>query len=1152
MATAVVLLMCSNVFVQVIPVVRGSTHWVVTEDGRIQAQLDSVFNLQRPYDLVALLKQEDRARMLENLKQELLAKKEQIDGSEDKNTALEQHFYRTDPDCLTARIPLPEFDLYISTVLPLENKGILPEDYIDVKSAPTTEPAIPDCTKVIQLDFSFHAFEHLLGVQDRWNLSGTPEKGLKNAITQQTSVDDYGHLVHDALYQNKTSWVLYNMAAFYWRIKGDPYHVIECVRRALHFSPRWQKDVALVSLANVLHRSHFSNEAAIVMHAALDVSHDLNVNHFTLGNIYANKHGREVLDCSWRKPASAIDDDFMSSWQTKKRTKQDRPPNPMDGQPVDYTRPIRSALYQQLSPEIPEELGKLSYKEKGWPQKEECDTHVQKFPTWNEFPTTYLPPENKGFEVRALLAEAQGRKKGDEHPLPWYPPVCVTLAGIPEGPRSYDHIPSMKERTKIPLRLIDHSMRQTLLDMVEKKDITEEEVGQRILTALKQKIGPSWILYNLAGLYWRILGNNYHGIECIRRSLYFAPDCYKDVPLVNLANILYKWGRVDDAITVMRDAITVNPLEPESHFFLGNLLAAKSNLSGAVEHYEQALRQSAIHKDAFSMLRVTRCYQKYHQSAQSQAPVSNPKSRQPCVNKVNTDSHVICKQKKGKESCVVETPSQVCKSCKQICAITPIKPGSCGNAKSDTVSGAHKKGDKQSTVVLGDQCGGASSFSPLSDTVGPNPLMDPNFNSKLDDISEHYRQTGVCSGEDCHRLMIEMSQHYQPHTRLEVIDGNLHQKYIFVDSVNDIHPGPEECIIYNSGERSPGCSTSQFKPFDLDLFVKHLNQPLCNNESGNHGNNYDKMNNMETQATDDKKSADARNVDIEMILPEHEQHRAGAKAKLSDVDIVKLAPDPTRHILIRTAHEVLTYDKCVDLRKTDQGGHHNHWVSVSTVGVKLSEHIDFTEDLGGALKKPVCSITESQDVAAFDLISSLQDVTQLTYEPETDLEETLCNLGSEPQTVGAMATRIARKLEKDETSWVLAIKAALYWRVVGDAGKAITCLRVAYKHSPHSYVHVSLLSLVSILLKAKQNDDALTVANIALEVAPYLTAVHYAIANVYLAKEDWLRARQFYESTLSLDPSFEMAKTRLWRIQCDIILSSVPVQSLLRIQRPCM
>ena len=58
----------------------------MTRDHVVVFQLDSVFNLQRPYDLVALLKQEDRAHMLENLKQELLAKKDQIDSSEDKNT----------------------------------------------------------------------------------------------------------------------------------------------------------------------------------------------------------------------------------------------------------------------------------------------------------------------------------------------------------------------------------------------------------------------------------------------------------------------------------------------------------------------------------------------------------------------------------------------------------------------------------------------------------------------------------------------------------------------------------------------------------------------------------------------------------------------------------------------------------------------------------------------------------------------------------------------------------------------------------------------------------------------------------------------------------------------------------------------------------
>ena len=48
--------------------------------------MDSVFNLQRPYDLVALLKQEERAEMLENLKQELLSRRGDLDGNEEKDT----------------------------------------------------------------------------------------------------------------------------------------------------------------------------------------------------------------------------------------------------------------------------------------------------------------------------------------------------------------------------------------------------------------------------------------------------------------------------------------------------------------------------------------------------------------------------------------------------------------------------------------------------------------------------------------------------------------------------------------------------------------------------------------------------------------------------------------------------------------------------------------------------------------------------------------------------------------------------------------------------------------------------------------------------------------------------------------------------------
>ena len=48
--------------------------------------MDSVFNMKRPYDLVAFMKQEDRSGMLDKLKQELLSRKDEIDKTEDRDT----------------------------------------------------------------------------------------------------------------------------------------------------------------------------------------------------------------------------------------------------------------------------------------------------------------------------------------------------------------------------------------------------------------------------------------------------------------------------------------------------------------------------------------------------------------------------------------------------------------------------------------------------------------------------------------------------------------------------------------------------------------------------------------------------------------------------------------------------------------------------------------------------------------------------------------------------------------------------------------------------------------------------------------------------------------------------------------------------------
>ncbi len=46
-------------------------------------------------------------------------------------------------------------------------------------------------------------------------------------------------------------------------------------------------DVALLDLANILHRSHHSGDALVPLLVATSISPFVNVLHYTLGNVYA-------------------------------------------------------------------------------------------------------------------------------------------------------------------------------------------------------------------------------------------------------------------------------------------------------------------------------------------------------------------------------------------------------------------------------------------------------------------------------------------------------------------------------------------------------------------------------------------------------------------------------------------------------------------------------------------------------------------------------------------------------------------------------------------------------------------------------------------------------------------------------------------------
>ena len=117
------------------------------------------------------------------------------------------------------------------------------------------------------------------------------ELGLMSAVLEdgRFHLRQYGHLVSNALVENndKNIAMAALFASNYWRIIGNPHEAIECQKKALHLAPRIWKFAALLSMANILHRTHHSEDAVTVLHKAIEITPDNPALHFTLGNIQA-------------------------------------------------------------------------------------------------------------------------------------------------------------------------------------------------------------------------------------------------------------------------------------------------------------------------------------------------------------------------------------------------------------------------------------------------------------------------------------------------------------------------------------------------------------------------------------------------------------------------------------------------------------------------------------------------------------------------------------------------------------------------------------------------------------------------------------------------------------------------------------------------
>lgn len=79
------------------------------------------------------------------------------------------------------------------------------------------------------------------GMQAREHLISEPEIAIARQMHHyfHVTMDQYGHWVATVLKRNTSSWLHYNLAAMFWRYKGNPSKAMECARRSVLHAPRW-------------------------------------------------------------------------------------------------------------------------------------------------------------------------------------------------------------------------------------------------------------------------------------------------------------------------------------------------------------------------------------------------------------------------------------------------------------------------------------------------------------------------------------------------------------------------------------------------------------------------------------------------------------------------------------------------------------------------------------------------------------------------------------------------------------------------------------------------------------------------------------------------------------------------------------------------
>nr|XP_056706766.1 tetratricopeptide repeat protein 17 isoform X2 [Euleptes europaea] len=1111
----------------------ATTHWVVTEDGKIQQQVDSPMNLKHPHDLVILMRQETTVNYLKELEKQLVAQKIHIEENEDRDTGLEQRHNKEDPDCIKAKVPLGDLDLYDGTYITLESKDISPEDYIDTKSPLPPDLEQPECTKILDLPYSIHAFQHLRGIQERVNLSApllSKEDPIFTYLSRRLgrNIEEIGHHIYDGLMKNSTSWVLYNMASFYWRIKNEPYQVVECAMRALHFSSRHNKDVALINLANVLHRAHFSADAAIVVHAALDYS-DVFTSYYTLGNIYAmlGEYNHSVLcydhalqakpgfeQAIKRKHAVLCQQKLEQKLEAQHRSLQ-RTLNELKEYQKQHDHYLRQQEILEKHKLIQEEqilrniihetqmakeaqlgnhqicrLGNqqhslhcqwdqpvryhrgdmfenVEYVEFGGSDSVSSMTSINSELHANHSDLSRSlgssPLVHSVFSIWGLDSDAYREKQNILWPkrsdcIKSYP----TIPAPEELPTYFLHPENREQRIHSVLGSTEEDHADTDIHEPDCSSVSDAHAADSFYLLVKELSSHLDLKENIPDshakqiLYSRV-NNQSSSQQQIGSFLHHAIVKARD-PLwlvLNEAGLYWRaFGNGTFAFTCLRKALNLTP-----HEFQDIPLV---NLANLLIHY-------GLHLDASRLLRKAL-------AINGSEPLTFLSLGNACLALKNISGALQA----FRHALDLTTQCLACEKSLRLIRCLQFYPflynittSSCsGHCPEKSQGDSHSKQkyfDSQDSEIF--------SVEENHEAVTEDGSVDLMHGSTRDSSSLTLESTVIVESNGSEGVenlgdtqmseeMLALVDEFENSWPLEAFEGALEVKGHRMDlqGIRVLKKGSQDGLGSSCfGDCRDDDDEAEWITFQVKRVKKSKAENLYPQEPGERygedGVNGEKENLYQTT--------------LEISGPKIPS--PGPPGKKRDYRSLGW-PSP---------------DECIKLRRVELTTVASTWLAVSAKNIDITDHIDFATQLQEPAMEPVCNANLPASMHTLDHLQGVANRASLHYTGESQLKEVLQNLGKDhypPQSLEQVGTRIAKVLEKNQTSWVLSSMAALYWRVKGQGKKAIDCLRQALHHTP------------------------------------------------YHMKEEFEKAMGWYESTLKLQPEFAPAKNRIRAIQCHLLM----------------